>query len=111
MKSAATCTLGGHLVIIDSFGSPSDTDSVKALVDKTETYYAHGTGGWLAILADQGATAATTTLQMQLTNDAGGLTKQALDHSALAPASLDAQKTILAQVAADLHGQVIRVPG
>ena len=107
MASTATCTLSGHLVILDSWASASDA-AVSPGLAGSELYYATG-AGWTAFLADQGATAETTTLQMQLTNDAGGLFKQAVDQSALPPASVDAQKTLSAQIAHALGGQVAHV--
>lgn len=103
MVSSATCTLDGHLVIIDTW-----TDSTGAVIDpgltpSSTVYYAHG-GTWTAFLADQGATADTTTLQMQLTNDAAGLVAQG--GSAPTPVPLATQQTLMRQVAAVLHGTV-----
>lgn len=105
MSSTATCTLSGHLVILDSWADSSGATLTPGL---TATYYAHGTG-WTAFLADQGATADTTTLQMQLTGDAGGLVKQSLDASAPPHASLDAQRTLSARIARALGGQPAHV--
>ncbi len=93
MKSTATCTLDGHVVILDSFDSPSDAQISDELT-QTEMFYASG-GSWLAFVADQGATAETTTLQMQLTNDAGGLIEQA--------SSNDAEPRIVGCAADDRH--------
>jgi hypothetical protein len=107
MSSTATCTLSAHLVIIDSWTSAADATLTPGL---TAAYYAHS-AGWTAFLADQGATADDTTLQMQLTNDAGGLLKQGIDESALPRASLDAQRTLTAQIASALGGEVGQTTG
>ena len=109
MTSTASCTLDGHLVIIDSFTSSSRFADMPALTKGTETYYAQGSG-WLAFLADRGQTADETTLQMQLTNDAGGLVSQALNSSAPPPSSLDAQKQIVQVIATALGGTVGHTP-
>lgn len=101
LSSTATCTLDGHLVIVDSFNSEG-AGGISSLASPGTTY---ATGGsWVAFLADQGQTAATTTLQMQITNDAGGLLQQETDGTTPTPASADAQHIILKRVADDLHG-------
>lgn len=105
LSSAATCTLDGHVVIIDSFTTSGGPDDVPTLAKGTETYYAFGPGGWLAILADQGVTADKTILQMQITTDAAGLVRASLNGSPT-PASLNAQRTILGMVVASIGGQL-----
>jgi len=108
MSSTATCTLDGHLVIVDSFTQGADD---IASLTSSEIYYAVGTSGsWVAFLADQGAAADETTLQMQLTNDASGLTQQALNGGGHPVASLDAQQQLAAIIAKDLGGTVSHAP-
>lgn len=85
MLSAASCTLDRHLVIVDTWQTGQDVISPQLTPDTT-VYYAHGTG-WTAFLAEQGTTAATSTLQMQLTNDAGGLLAQSTSGNPPAPRS------------------------
>lgn len=109
--SAASCTLDGHLVIVDSFAPGGGTIDAGLLSKGKQIYYASGIGGWLAFLGDPGETASTTTLQMQLTNDAGGLLHQATSGTAPTPAPLDAQQQISAIVAKDLRGAVEHVSG
>lgn len=110
LTSTASCTLSGHTLIIDSFMSNAGLANLRELLKGTETYYATGTTGWLVFLADQGATPDTTTLQMQLTNDAGGLTRQSLDHNTPTPSSLDAQQQLTTTVAHALNGTVVHAP-
>ena len=64
LSSTATCTLLGHVVIVDSFSGIADTANVPALLkDATaKTTFADG-GSWMAFTTDQGATADETTLQ------------------------------------------------
>jgi hypothetical protein len=104
MTSSATCTLQGHLVILDGFASPDDA-SISDSLTKDEYYFAYG-GSWLAFLAGQGATAAQTVLQMQMTNDAAGLLRYATDNSTPPRASLDAQQQLSGVIAKALDGRV-----
>lgn len=97
MTSTANCTLHGHLVIVDSWESDSAALVSNQLVS-APTWYAHGSA-WTAFLADPGQTADTTTLQMQLTNNAAGLLGPAPT-----PASLDVQQAVAREVARDLGG-------
>lgn len=100
MKSTASCTLAGHVVIIDSWAAGTDPRLYHSLV-KVRTGYSYG-DNWTEILADPGRTPAKAVLQMQLTNDAGGLLQAAYDRPR--PASLDAQKTLSRVVARALGG-------
>jgi hypothetical protein len=106
MSSTASCTLDGHTVIIDSWKTADATPDFAALMKgQGHLTYASGTG-WTAVLADDGATPDQSTLQMQLTNDAGGLFKEGTDGDQYQAASADAQTTIMTQVAAALGGTV-----
>lgn len=105
LRSTATCTLDGHLLIVDSFATTPEADI--SIVAGTTTTYAHG-DAWDVFLADQGQTADTTTLQMQITNDAAGLLEQSTGQTDTpVPADADAQQTILTKVVADLQGQLL----
>lgn len=106
MASTASCTLEGHIVIVDSFASPAEIDGLAELSKGHEMYYASGTTGWLAFLADQGATPATTTLQEQLTNDAGALLKDSIKGDRFPAAPIAAQKTLTTLIAKQLGGAV-----
>jgi hypothetical protein len=96
----------GHLVIFDSYSDSGTAAASKTLAHARGVYYAYGASGWIAFLADQGSTADQTTLQMQLTNDAGGLLGQATHGGAPPAASVDAQQMIMHQVASALTGNV-----
>ena len=111
MTSTATCTLLGHLIILDSFTTATATATLPALLkdNKTPTFFADG-GSWVAFTADQGATPEQTTLQMQLTNDAAGLLKQSIDHNQNPPTAPDAQQAIATAVVASLGGKVASAP-
>lgn len=110
LKSAASCTLEGHLVIVDS-SAPGSTIEAGLVSKGTQLYYATGLGGWIAFLGEPGQTASTTTLQMQLTNNASGLLDRALNHDTVTPAPLDAQQQLAGTVAKDLAGTVEHVTG
>jgi hypothetical protein len=102
LSSTATCTIDGHVLIIDSFATASGPNDVPQLVGKVQTYYAYGTTGWLAFLASADG-AAHTQLQMQITNDAAGLLDQSLNGEP-APTDLDAQRQVATTVATALGG-------
>ncbi len=101
LSSTASCTLAGHVVVIDSWTVASAAVLSAELVD-APTWYAHGSA-WCAFLADPGQSAAKSVLQMQLTNDAAGLLDEA--YHPVRPASQPAQKSAAAVVAKDLSGQ------
>ncbi len=107
LSSTATCTLDGHLLIVDSFATPSGPGDVPALVGKVETYYAYGSTGWLTFLASP-AGPAKTQLQMQITNDAGGLLDQSLN-GAPTLVDVDAQRQAASAVVAALGGTLAHV--
>lgn len=106
LVSTATCTLEGHVVVIDSFMSAAALDDMPELSKGTEIYYASGRSGWLAFLADQGATADTTTLQEQLTGQAGTVFMEATNGDPFPPAPLVAQKALATSIAGQLGGTV-----
>lgn len=103
MSSTATCTLDGHLVIIDSWSDAGMSQLADDGYKQSQTYYAYGPA-WTSFLADQGATADQTTLQEQLTNDAGTLLQESVGQDPYPVASVDAQQTIAQAVASALDG-------
>jgi hypothetical protein len=104
MTSTATCTLDGHLVIVDAWAQEGSGKLSPGLAT-TATYYAYGPA-WTAILADPGATPEQTTLQEQLTNAAGSLLAESSSGDPYPAASLDAQQSVAGKVAAVLGGTV-----
>lgn len=104
MSSTASCTLDGHTVIVDSWAAMGDA-MISPQLKAGPLFYAYGEA-WTAFTADQGADAAHTTLQEQLTNDAAGLFAESTDGDRYPPASLDAQQRIAQTVAAALGGTV-----
>jgi hypothetical protein len=103
MSSTATCTLSGHLVIVDSYANATAAPDLGQLAG-SELFYASGPSGWLAYLADQGATADQTTLHLQLVNDGGALAGESVDGDPYPPASIDAQRTLTLRIAHALGG-------
>jgi hypothetical protein len=111
LASTATCTLGGHLVVLDSFSEPTGSNSISTMLagNKAPTIYADG-GSWVAFAADQGATADQTTLQLQIKNDAGALLRESLNGDPYPPTSPDAQKVIADTVVKALGGLTTTAP-
>jgi hypothetical protein len=92
-------------VIVDSWTAAADA-TLAPVQGSSDVYtYAHG-DGWTAFLADQGATAATTTLQEALTNDAGGIFREATDGDPYPPPPAAAQARITQLIADALGGSV-----
>jgi hypothetical protein len=104
MTSTASCSLAGHVVIIDSY-KPGIDATVDDAVVRHKVYYALGGETWTAILADPGFPPSRTILQMQLTNDTRDLTRMEIGSIPVPhPATLDAQRRVLSDVAAALGG-------
>lgn len=99
MSSAATCTLEGRQITIDSWSSASVAD-VAPLVKASgkEQYWASGVG-WTAFETDD------SEIQLQLTNDAAALLKAGLAEATPTP-DVAGEKTAADAVAKALDGSV-----
>lgn len=104
MVSTASCTLAGHVLILDTWSDAASSDiGATAASSKTTTCYAEGTG-WSAFLADDGVPPAQSVLQMQLTNDASGLLAESQNPHP--PTNASAQTQACRVVAKALGGTV-----
>lgn len=100
LASTASCTLAGRTIDIDSWATSDAQVSLMPLLkaDKSELYYANGMG-WTAFVRRDGQ------LQMQLTNDAAGLTAAAMNSSGPA-ADLPGEQEAATAIATGLGGTV-----
>lgn len=105
VTSAATCTIGGRKVFVDSWRSVEDMAGIDEVIkaDKMETYYASGVG-WSVIPGEN------QTLQRQLISDAGWLFKQALNGTTgTSSGDVPGQKTTATAVVAALNGYIVHI--
>lgn len=104
LPTAASCRLNGALVIIDRWRSADPRVRSVAALAPVETWYAYGPG-WVAFLADKGQSASTTTLQMLITDDQAGLSRERSNGTPLT-APLAVQSRSAEQIAHALGGRV-----
>lgn len=103
MASTATCTLGGHIVNIDSWSSIPEADITPVILSThAQAYFATGSA-WTVTLGDDPA------LQYQLTNQAGKLLQSSFTGATPAPTNLVAEQEMAARVVQALGGHVVHV--
>lgn len=103
LATAATCTLRGHPVILDVWQAMGDSEISGQLTPRQKVLYAYG-DYWTAFIGDQGVPASRTTLQLQLTDNAGALLRQAVNPPR--PTPLGAQRELVTEIAKALSGRV-----
>ncbi len=102
LVSAASCTLGGHKVFVDSFTSTGDADLRPLVAAGTVGAYWAAGHTWVVILGDD------PTMQEQITNDASSLLAQGFAGGAAAT-NQDAEKRMAAVVVKALGGTVVHI--
>ncbi|MET4702777.1 hypothetical protein [Frigoribacterium sp. UYMn621] len=101
LASAATCTLDGRKIAVDSF-IDADSANMDALIaaNKNEQYWSSGKG-WAAFEIDD------SLIQLQLTNNTQELAKYMFDLKAPA-ADVSGEKAAATTIASSLNGKVER---